>query len=270
MASSDIISRHEQLDQTNYSTKETFSILLEPSYIYYGMTYLPSPRNELAIMYIDNDKNLLELRQTNDKNFSTIRLIELNEITSSIDDFVWCKQRNEFLIISNGYLITYNLNQEQITNTLLIDNDKNKCRIACNSTLIACVDSRTLKLYELNTLKYLRQKRLDHVCEDIEFDDKYFVSTHTGKLEFLDRTLFSIRRFSIGGTSICRFNDKLWLIADAFDDRLLWQSLDKLLLTICHIHQPKSIVVIPNISRIIIQCNNPNRLLIYDPNESNS
>jgi hypothetical protein len=264
------MAKHDQLDQTNYPTNETFSLLLEPAYVYCGMSYLPSPRNELAIIYIQNDKNILELRQTNDNNLPIIRSIELNEISSSIDDFVWCEHRNEFLIMSNGYLITYNHDQDQITNTLLIDNDKNKCRIACNSTLIACVDSRTLKLYELSTLKYLRQKRLDHVCEDIEFDNQYFVSTHTGKLEFLDRTLFSIRRFPIGGTSICRFNAKLWLIADAFDDRLLWQSLDKLLLTVCHVHQPKSIVIIPDISRIVIQCNDPNRLLIYDPINLNS
>jgi len=270
MTSSDTILRHDQLDQSNYTTNETFSIPLEPLYVYSGMTYLPLPRNELVIIYSYNDKNILELRQTEDKNFELIRSIELNEISSSIDDFVWCSHRNEFLFMSNGQLITYNLDQEQITNTLIIDKDKNKCRIACNSTLIACVDSRTLKLYELNTLKYLRQKRLDHVCEDIEFDDQYFVSTHTGKLEFLDRTLFSTRRFAIGGTSICRFNTKLWLIADAFDDRLLWQSLDKLLLTICHVHQPKSIVIIPSISRIIIQCNDPNRLLIYDPIDNNS
>lgn len=258
-------SRHDQLDQSNYTTTETFSIPLEPSYVYCGMTYLPAPRNELAMVYTHNDKNILELRQTEDNQFEINRSIELHDISSSIDDFVWCLERNEFLFMSNGQLITYNLDQQQITNILMIDKDKNKCRIACNSKFIACVDTRTLKLYELNTLKYLRQKRLDHVCEDIEFDDQYFVSTHTGKLEFLDRTLFSIRRFAIGGTSICRFNAKLWLIADAFDDRLLWQSLDKLLLTICHIHQPKSIAIIPNKSRIIIQCNNPNRLLIYDP-----
>jgi hypothetical protein len=270
MTSSDTILRHDQLDQSNYTTNETFSIQLEPLYVYSGMTYLPLPRNELVIIYSHNDKNILELRQTEDTNFELIRSIELNEISSSIDDFVWCSHRNEFLFMSNGQLITYNIDQERITNTLLIDKDKNKCRIACNSTLIACVDSRTLKLYELNTLKYLRQKRLDHVCEDIEFDDQYFVSTHTGKLEFLDRTLFSTRRFAIGGTSICRFNTKLWLIADAFDDRLLWQSLDKLLLTICHVHKPKSIVIIPSISRIIIQCNDPNRLLIYDPIDTNS
>jgi len=271
MTSSDTtISRHDQLDQSNYTTNETFSIPLESLYIYCGMTYLPSPRNELAIIYTHNDRNILELRQIETNNFELIRSIELNEISSSIDDFIWCLQRNEFLFMSNGQLITYNHDKDQITNTLLIDKDKNKCRIACNSTLIACVDSRTLKLYELNTLKYLKQKRLDHVCEDIEFDNQYFVSTHTGKLEFLDRTLFSIRRFAIGGTSICRFNKNLWLIADAFDDRLLWQSLDKLLLTICHVHQPRSIVVIPNISRIIIQCNDPNRLLIYDPISTNS
>ena len=260
--------KHEQLDQTNYSTNETFSLVLEPTCVYRGMAYLPSPRNQLAIIYNQNDKNILELRETNDNNLPIIRSIELNEISSSIDDFVWCKHRNEFLFMSNGNLITYDLDQEQITNTLLIDNEKNKCRIACNSTMIACVDSRTLKLYEIGSLKYLRQKRLDHVCEDIEFDDQYFLSTHTGKLEFLDRTLFSIRRFSVGGTAICRFNAKLWLIADGFDDRLLWQSSDKLLLTICHIHQPKSIVVIPEISRIVIQCNDPNRLLIYDPIDS--
>jgi len=270
MASSDTISRHEQLDQSNYTTTETFSIPLEPLYIYCGLAYLPLPRNQLAIVYAHNNKNILELRRIENDNFELIRSIELNEISSSIDDFVWCLQRNEFLFISNGQLLTYNIEQEKITNTLVIDKDKNKCRITCNSTLIACVDSRTLKLYELSTLKYLRQKRLDHVCEDIELDDQYFVSTHTGKLEFLDRTLFSMRRFAIGGTSICRFNTKLWLIADAFDDRLLWQSLDKLLLTICHIHQPKSIVVIPNISRIVIQCNDPNRLLIYDPINTDS
>ncbi|CAF0835191.1 unnamed protein product [Adineta steineri] len=270
MASSDINSRHEEFDQTNYSTNETFSIPLEPTYIYCGMTYLPLPRNELAIIYTHNNKIILELRQIQDQNFELIHSVELNDISTSIDDFIWCSQRNEFLFTSNGQLITYNLEQEQVTNTLVIDKEKNKCRIACNSTLIACVDSRTLKLYDLNTLKYLRQKRLDHVCEDIEFDDEYFVSTHTGKLEFLDRTLFSVRRFAIGGTSICRFNKKLWLIADAFDDRLLWQSLDKLLLTISHIHQPKSIVVISNISRIVIQCNDPNRLLIYDPILMNS
>ncbi|CAF4474070.1 unnamed protein product [Rotaria sp. Silwood2] len=270
MTSSDLISKHEQLDHSNYRTNETYSILLEPSYIYCGIAYIPQPRNELAIVYTHNDKNILELRRTDDNNFDIIHSIELNDISLSIDDFVWCSHRNEFLFMSNGQLITYNLEQEQITNTLLIDKDKNKCRIACNSTLIACVDSRTLKLYEINTLKYLRQKRLDHVCEDIEFDDQYFVSTHTGKLEFLDRTLFSTRRFAIGGTSICQFNTKLWLIADAFDDRLLWQSLDKLLLTICHIHQPKSIAVIPTISRIIVQCNDPNRLLIFDSISINS
>ena len=270
MTSSDDISRHEQIDQSNYTTTETLSIPLEPLYIYCGITYLPPPRNELALVYAHNDKNILEFRRIEDNSFESIRSIELNEISSSIDDFVWCSHRNEFLFISNGQLITYNLEQETITNTLLVDKDRNKCRIACNSTLIACVDSRTLKLYESNTLKYLRQKRLDHVCEDIEFDDQYFASTHTGKLEFLDRTLFSTRRFAIGGTSICRFNKKLWLIADAFDDRLLWQSLDKLLLTICHVHQPKSMVVIPVTSRIIIQCNDPNRLLIYDPININS
>lgn len=269
-SSSDIISKHDQLDHSNYLTNETYSILLDPGYIYCGMTYLPLPRNELALVYMNNDKNILEFRQIDDQNLDIIRSIELNEILSSIDDFIWCFERNEFLFISNGELITYNIDGNQITNRLIVDKEKNKCRISCNSTLIACVDSRTLKLYDLKTLKYLRQKRLDHVCEDIEYDDEYFVSTHTGKLEFLDRTLFSIRRFPIGGTSICRFNTKLWLIADAFDDRLLWQSLDKLLLTICHIHQPKSIVVISNISRIIIQCNDPNRLLIYDPIDTNS
>jgi hypothetical protein len=265
MTSSDTISRHEQLDQSNYTTNETFTIPLEPLHVYCGIAYLPQPRDELALVYKHDDRNILELRRTEDNNFEIIRSIELNEILSSIDDFVWCSQRNEFLFMSNGELITYNLDQGRITNTVLVDKDNNKCRIACNSTLIACVDSRTLKLYELNTLKYLRQKRLDHVCEDIEFDDQYFVSTHTGKLEFLDRTFFSTRRFAIGGTSICRFNKKLWLIADAFDDRLLWQSLDKLLSTIYHIHQPKSIVVIPNTSRIVIQCSDPNRLIIYDP-----
>ncbi|CAF3091161.1 unnamed protein product [Rotaria socialis] len=265
MASSDEIPKHEQLDQSNYETHETFSIPLEPSSIYCGMAYLPLPLNELALIYTHNDKNILELRQTENNNFDIIRSVELNDISFPVDDFVWCSQRNEFLLMSNGRLITYNLEKEQITNTLLVDKDKNKCRIACNSTLIACVDSRTLKLYELNTLKFLRQKRLDHVCEDIEFDDQHFISTHTGKLEVLDRTLFSIRRFAIGGTSICRFNTKLWLIADSFDDRLLWQSLDKLLLTVSHMHQPKSIAVIPTISRIVIQSNGPNRLLIYDP-----
>ncbi|UJR37695.1 hypothetical protein I4U23_030390 [Adineta vaga] len=265
MTSSESINSHEQLDQSNYPTTETFSIPLEPSYMYCGMAYLPYPRNELAMIYNHNMKNILELCRIENTNFQLIRSIELLDLTSSIDDFVWCIQRNEFLIISNGQLFAYNLEHEQFTNNLIIDKDKNKCRIACNSTTIACVDSRTLKLYDMKTLKYLRQKRLDHVCEDIEFDDQYFVSTHTGKLEYLDRTLFSIRRFAIGGTSITRFNTKLWLIADAFDDRLLWQSLDKLLLTICHIHQPKSIVIIPSFSRIVIQCNDPNRLLIYDP-----
>ena len=265
MTSSDTVSKHEQLDQSYYSKNETFTIPLEPLCIYCGIAYLPLPQDELAIVYTRNDKNILELRRIEGNNFELIRSIELNEIFSCIDDFVWCPYRHEFLFMSEGKLVTYNYEQEKITNILTIDKDKNKCRIACNSTLIACVDSRTLKLYEVNTLAYVRQKRLDHVCEDIEFDDQYFVSTHTGKLEFLDRTLFSTRRFAIGGTSICRFNSKLWLIADAFDDRLLWQSLDKLLLTVCHIHQPKSITVIPNISRIIVQCSDPNRLLIYDP-----
>lgn len=265
MTSSETAPKHEQITQSDYATNETFSILLEPMGVYAGVTYLPSPRNELAIVYMHNGKNILELRRTDNDNFPVTRSIELTEISLSIDDFVWCSPRNEFLLMSNGKLITYNLEQEQITNTLNIDKDTSKCRVACNSTLIACVDSRTLKLYEINTLKHMRQKRLDHVCEDIEFHDDYFVSTHTGKLEFLDRTLFSTRRFAIGGTSICRFNTKLWLIADAFDDRLLWQSLDKLLLTIGHIHQPKSIAVISNISRIVVQCNDPNRLLIYDP-----
>ena len=266
MASSEpVVNRHDQLDQTNYPTTETFSIPLEPSSICSGMTYLPCPRNNLAIVLIQNGKNILELRQTENDQLQVIRSIELNEIPSTVDDFVWSQQRNELLFISNGILFTYDLDHEQITNTLTIDEEKNKYRIGSNTNAIACVDSRTLKLYDLKTLKFLRQKRIDHVCEDIEFDDQYFVSTHTGKLEYLDRTLFSIRRFPIGGTSICRFNKNLWLIADAFDNRLLWQSLDKLLLPIYHVHQPKSIVIIPTISRIIIQCNDPNQLLIYDP-----
>jgi hypothetical protein len=253
----------EQFDQTNYSTKETLSIPLEASYVYCGMAYLP--RNELALIYRHENKNILELRHIDTNDFRTIRSIEINDSCSPIDDFVWCAIRNELLLMSNGHLLTYNLDDEQLTHTMLIDSDKNKCRIACNSTLIACVDSRTLKLYDVKTLNYTRQKRLDHVCEDIEFDDDYFLSTHTGKLEFLDRTLLSIRRFSIGGTALCRFNTKLWLIADAFDDRLLWQSLDKLLLTVCHIHQPKSIVVLPTGAHIVIYCTDPNRLLIFEP-----
>lgn len=256
---------HEQLDQRNYSTNETFSLILDPSYVCCGLTYLSAPRNLLAIIYLNNNQHILELRQPDNENLILIRSIELHDIPSLIDDFVWCEERNEFLIISNGQLLTYNLDNEQMTNRLVIDTEGNKHRLACNSNWIACVDSRTLKLYELSTLKYVRQKRLDHVCEDIEYDDRYFLSIHTGKFEILDRTLFSIRRFAIGGTAICRFNSKLWLIADAFDDRLLWYSLDKLLLTIPHVHQPKSIVVIPSISRIVIQCNDPNRLLIYDP-----
>ncbi|CAF0787947.1 unnamed protein product [Adineta ricciae] len=265
MASSEPLSRHEQLDQSSYPTTETYSIPLEPSYMYCGITYLPPPRNKLAIIYNHNTKNILELHRIEDDTLKVMHSIELTDLTSAIDDFVWCSQRDELLVVSIGQLFTYNLDEEQFTNNLIIDKDKNKCRIACNSTSIACVDPRTLKLYDIQTLKCLRQKRLDHVCEDIEYDDQYFVSTHTGKLEYLDRTLFSIRRFAIGGTALTRFNSKLWLIADSFDDRLLWQSLDKLLLTVCHIHQPKSIVVIPSTSRIIIQCNDPNRLLIYDP-----
>lgn len=265
MSSVDINSKHEQLDPTSYSTSETFSLLLEPSYIYCGMTYLPSPRNVLAMIYLHNNQHILELRQIDDDYLTIIRSIELTDLPSLIDDFLWCEPRNEFVIISNGHLLTYNLDDEKLTNRLILDTGENKYRLACNSKFIACVDSRTLKLFEIETLKCIREKRLDHVCEDIEYDDRYFLSTHTGKLEFLDRTFLSIRRFAIGGTTICRFNSKYWLIADAFDDRLLWQSLDKLLLTIHHIHQPKSLVVIPNISRIFIQCNNPNRLLIYDP-----
>ena len=263
-------SQHEQLDQRNYSTNETFSLLLDPSYVYCGMTYLPPPRNLLAIIYLHNDQHILELRQPDNDNLTLVRSIELSEIPSTIDDFVWCDERNEFLLISHGHLLTYNLDQERLTNRLLIDHEGNKYHLAYNSNWIVCVDSRTLRLYELQTLNYVRQKRLDHVCEDIEYDDRYFLSTHTGKFEVLDRTLFSIRRFAIGGTTICRFNSKLWLIADAFDDRLLWHSLDKLLLTIPHIHQPKSMVVIPTISRIVIQCTDPNRLLIYDPIKSDA
>ena len=256
---------HDQLDYSNYDRRETFCIPLDPTSAYCGMTYVPHPRNELAIAYTQNNRTILEMRRVDTHNMDHIRSIDLDELSSPIDDFVWCDSRRELLLISDGHLFTYSLDEEKLTERLLVDADKNKCRIGCNSTLIACVDSRTLKLYDLQTLKYLRQKRLDHVCEDIEFDDDHFVSTHTGKLEFLDRTLFSIRRFPIGGTSIGRFNATLWLIADAFDDRLLWQSLDKLLFTLCHVHQPKSIVVIPSLSRIIIQCTDPNRLLIYDP-----
>lgn len=270
MDSSNIIAKHEQLDQSNYTTTETFSIPLEPSYSCSGIAYLPLPHNQLALIYSHNGKNILELRETESNTLNITCSIELNDIPAPIDDFVWCSQRNEFLFMSNGQLITYNLDQEQITNTVIIDKDSNKCRIACSSKLIATVDSRTLKLYDIDTLKLQRQKRLDHVCEDIEFDDEYFVSTHTGKLEFLNRTLFSTRRFAVGGTSISRFNSKLWIIADAFDDRLLWQSLDKLLLTICHIHQPKSIAIIPAVSRIVIQSADPNRLLIFDPINTNS
>ncbi|CAF4266818.1 unnamed protein product [Rotaria sp. Silwood2] len=50
MTSSDLISKHEQLDQSNYMTNETFSILLEPSYIYCGIAYIPQPRNHLCLM----------------------------------------------------------------------------------------------------------------------------------------------------------------------------------------------------------------------------
>lgn len=253
----------EQLSPSNYDTKESFSIPLEPTHLYVGMAYLP--RHELAVIYTDGNRNLLELRRIETNDFPVIRAIELNDIPTSIDDFVWCDVRQELVLISQGQLLTYNLDEEQLTNTVLIDNERNKCRVACNSTMIACVDSRTLKLYEIQTLKFLRQKRLDHVCEDIELDDQYFLSTHTGKLEFLDRTLFSIRRFAIGGTSVCRFNSKVWLIADAFDDRLLWQSLDKLLVTVRHIRQPKFLTVIPTNSRIVIHCTDPNRFSIYDP-----
>lgn len=257
--------KHEQLDPTSYSTSETFSLLLEPSHSFCGMTYLPLPRNVLALIYFHNNQHILELRQIDNDHLTIIRSIELTDLPSSIDDFIWCEQRNEFLIISNGQLFGYNLDEEKLTKHFILDTGENKYRLACNSKFIACVDSRTLKFFDIETWKIVREKRLDHVCEDIEYDDRYFLSTHTGKLEFLDRTLLSIRRYPIGGTAICRFNSKYWLIADAFDDRLLWQSLDKLLLTIHHIHQPKSLVVIPNISRIVIQCTNPNRMLIYDP-----
>ena len=253
----------EQLNPSNYDARETFSIPLEPTHLYSGLAYLP--RHELALIYTDGNRNLLELRRIETNAFPVIRTTELNGIPASIDDFVWCEMRNELLLMSAGQLFSYNLDEEQLTNTMLIDAERNKSRLACNSTMIACVDSRTLKLYDVKTLKFLREKRLDHVCEDIELDDQYFLSTHTGKLEFLDRTLFSIRRFAIGGTSICRFNTKLWLIADTLNDRLLWQSLDKLLVTIGPIHQPKSIAVIPSVSRIVILCTDPNRLLIYDP-----
>lgn len=265
MACSDPISGHEQLDHTNYPTAATFSIALEPHYTYLGLAYLPPPRNELVVLCNHHLINVLEFRRVDGEQCELIRSIELNDLTSTIDDFVWCPQRQELLIVSSGQLVTFDLENERVTNSVVVDADRNKCRLACNASLIACADSRTLKLFDINTLKCVRQKRLDHVCEDIEFDDHHFVSTHTGKLEFLDRTLFSIRRYTIGGTAICRFNSQLWLLADAFDDRLLWQSLDKLLLTVYHIHQPKAIVVIPSISRIVILGADPDRLLVFDP-----
>ena len=247
----------EQLDQTNYSSKETFAVALDPSTIYTGLALLPP--HGFALISHRNDENLLEIRSCESNEFEVQRSIVLTDIPTLINDFIWCPARNELLLMSDGILFSYNVDDERVTNRIQIDAEKNQCRVACNSTLIAAVDSRTLTLFEIDTLKLRRQKRLDHVCEDIEFDDQYFLSTHTGKLEFLNRSLFSIRRFSIGGTALCRFNSRLWLIADAYDDRLLWQSLDKLLLTIPHVHQPKSIVVLPISSLSLIHISEPTR-----------
>lgn len=253
----------DELDQSNYPSQETFSYSLDPTSNYTGIAILPD--RMFALIFNHQNENILEIRSGESNDFPVKRSIVLHNIPNPIDDFCWCAERKEVLIMSDGCLFSYHLEEERVTNSLLIDREKNKCRVASNSTLIAAVDSRTLTLFDVQTLKLRRQKRLDHVCEDIEFDDEYFLSTHTGKLEFLNRSLFSIRRFAIGGTAISRFNKRLWLIADAFDDRLLWQSLDKLLLTICHIHQPKSLVVLPESARILVLCTEPNRLSIFDP-----
>lgn len=255
----------DQLDQTNYSIDETFSVDLDPHLNYSGIAFVP--QHGLALIFNENnEKNLLEIRSIESNSFELKRSLVLKEISSSIDDFCWSDVRKELLIVSDGFLYFYNFDEEKTTEKLRIDDEKNKCRVASNSTLIAVVNSRHLTLFDIKTLKIRREKRLDHVCDDIEFDDEFFLSTHTGKLEFLNRSFFSTRRFAIGGTALCRFNSRLWLIADAFDDRILWQSIDKLVQTIPRVHQPKSIVVLPFSSRIIVFCLDPNRFVIFDPN----
>ncbi|CAF0786489.1 unnamed protein product [Didymodactylos carnosus] len=256
---------HESLEPSNYNKIETSSIVLDNTFIYNGLTYIPE-KNELILGYTtENNENYLEFRRID--NGILIRTIFLEfDHAGKIEDLIWCVSRNELLLINTGHLIAYNIDNELITSNILIDVDKATCRIGCNSKFICCVDGRALKLYDINNFKLIKNRRLDHVVEGITFDDEYFISGHTGKLEFLDKTLFSIRRFPIGGTRICRFNKKYWLICDDFDDRLLWYTLDKLVHTVNNVHQPKGIVVIKSLSRIIIQCNDPNRLIIFDPN----
>ena len=256
----------EQLTVLNYCFTDIDSINLPETFVYVGLSKFST--DQIALIYRENEKNFLEFQNINGKNLTSICLIELREIIMYIDDFTWSPIRQEFLIMSDGQLLTYDHQHNQITNVILVDQEKRKCRVACNSTLIACVDTHNLILYDLTTLTHLRQKRLDHVCEDIEFDDQYFLSTHNGKLEILDRKLRSIRRFPLGGTSVCQYNSNLWLVADSFDHRLLWQSLEKRLLTVPNIHQPKSIVVLSNTGRILLLCTEPNRLLIFDPIQS--
>lgn len=255
----------ETLSNLNYCSSSSLLLSLNENVFYSGCARIGDSR--ICLIYRENERNFLQVREMENNENSLINSVELVEIVNPIDDLNWSSVRNELFFVSRGNLLTFSLDEEKVRDSIEIEPDNCEIRVCSNNSTVVCLHNFYLSMFDVKTLKFVRRKRLDHLYEDVDCDEKYFAMVHPGKCEIFNHSLISIRRFPMGGTSIVRFNSKLWLFVDTFDQRVFWQSFENKILAIDEIHQPKSIIVLPNTGKIFLLCSDPNRFIVFHPIE---